>query len=123
MSNWNKSSGLHIIKNPQHVADVHTNTPWIPQPQVDDICAIAERPYQDWIQAELKHVSDRWEKKNLREAAYSWQFRSLMRCVEIHEDGMAIVSVSGTRKCLPVMCLWNMTKTVDIDTNSVYDGF
>ena len=107
-----------IVKNPRHVADIYTMTPWIPQPQVDDVCAIAERPYGDWIDLEAKHIDtseDKWAKQNLLRDAYDWPFRSLMRCVAISEDGlMATVSVSGTRKRLPLMCLWEMNKCVDI---------
>lgn len=123
---WNRSKNEDIVKNPRHVADIHTNTPWIPQPQVDDVCAIAERPYNAWIDLEAQHIDtseDKWAKQNFVRDAYNWPFRSLMRCVAISEDGLlATVSVSGTRKRLPLACLWEMNKCVDIQANSVYDG-
>jgi hypothetical protein len=112
---WNKSKNEDIVKNPRHVADIYTMTPWIPQPQVNDVCAIAERPYGDWIDLEAEHIEGKWDRQRFIESAYNWQFRSLMRCVAISEDGlMATVSVSGTRKRLPLVCLWEMNKCVDI---------
>lgn len=114
-SYWNNSKNEDIVKNPRHVADIYTNTPWIPQPQLDDVCAIAELPYNTWIDLEAQHIEGKWDKQRFIESAYRWQFRSLMRCVAISEDGlMATVSVSGTRKRLPLMCLWEMNQTVDI---------
>lgn len=120
---WSNSKNEDIVKNPRHAADIYTMTPWIPQPQVDDVCAIAERPYGDWIDLEAQHIEGKWDRQRFIKSAYNWQFRSLMRCVAISEDGlMATVSVSGTRKRLPLTCLWEMNKCVDIQANSVYDG-
>lgn len=121
MSNyWNKpQSSIDIVKNPRHVAEIYSKTPWNPPPKVDDICAIAERPYNAWIDLELQHVDNKWETKRL---AYNWPFRAKMRCVAISEDGlMATVSVSGTRKRLPLACLWEMNEIVDSTADSVYD--
>jgi len=122
-SYWNKpQSSIDIVKNPKHVADIYTMTPWIPQPQVDDICAIAERPYGDWIDLEAQHIEGKWDRQRFIESAYNWPFRAKMRCVEISEDGlMATVSVSGVRKRLPLVCLWEMNEIVDTMTNSEYD--
>jgi hypothetical protein len=121
---WKKpQQNEDIVKDPRHVADIYTMTPWIPQPQVDDVCAIAERPYGDWIDLEAQHIEGKWDRQRFLDSAYDWPFRSLMRCVAISEDGlMATVSVSGTRKRLPLACLWEMNKCVDIQANSEYDG-
>lgn len=120
---WNKpQDGIDIVKNPKHVADIYSKTPWIPQPQVDDVCAIAERPFADWINLEAQHIEGKWDRQRFVESAYNWSFRSLMRCVAISDDGMATVSVSGVRKRLPLACLWEMNKCVDTHANGVYDG-
>ena len=118
---WNNTKSEDIVENPKHVADIYTKTPWIPQPQVDDVCAIAERPYSDWIDLEARHIEGKWDKQRFIESAYNWPFRSLMRCVAISDDGMATVSVSGVRKRLPLACLWEMNKSVDTHANGVYD--
>lgn len=123
MNNYRtKSNSEDIVKNPRHVADIYTLTPWIPQPKVDDICAIAERPYNAWIDLEAQHIEGKWDRQRFIESAYNWPFRSKMRCVAISEDGlMATVSVSGVRKRLPLVCLWEMNEIVDTTANSVYD--
>jgi hypothetical protein len=118
---WDKSSSENIAKYPRHVADIFSNTPWISQPEVNDICAIAERPYNAWITLEAQHISDKWEKQRFIDSAYKWNFRAKMRCVAISQDGMATVSVSGVRKRLPLACLWEMNEIVDTTANSVYD--